>query len=217
MIINKCCHNDPDKRFQTVSELKFAWLTAIGAFHSPSVAERVNYIIGELHGDATSNRDASLNELCDILMTKPDDADFIHTTIMKVPANALAELAALRFDDFSMVLRVFCDVTSRQRYGFSYTDRIGEKCVSLYLLITDYDMRADLLYCLFEVGHGHNRFYLMNLFENLIREPCPPGEGFAIVEKLKEANPRYLARVSKRVTFPGLDKSLYAFFEEHAE
>lgn len=217
VVINKCCQNDIDKRFQTVSELKSAWLTTIGAFPSPPAEERVNSLIGELHGGPASNRDDKIGELCDHLMTKLDDEDLVHGTVMKVPVDALARLAAFRFDDFRMILRLFCEATARRSYGFSYTDRIGDKIVSLYRAVADYETRADLLHCLLEVGHGHNRFYLMDLFETLIREPRSPGEGFAIVERLKTATPRHLARVSKKLARSAGDKSLLAFFDERAK
>ncbi len=213
-IISKCCQDSPDRRFQSVSELKQAWLIAMGEISIASATDQANTLLKELVTNTTGVEPKKVDELAELLLRHEDDQDFVHDTLMKVPTDVLVEMVNRRLDDAKRLLRKFSDLTACTSFAFSYTDRIADKCESLYASIADFEIRADMLYCIMEVGFEHNRFYVMGRFTELLEQSKQPGESLAILDRLKEleaSRPQRLGEIARQLTFSRLDHNLGQF------
>ena len=215
VIISKCTHDEPDRRFQTVAEMKQAWLTAIGEFIVASASDRASALIQEFVTDTSSIDGSKVDEIADLLLQHQDDSDFVHNTVMKVPTEVFVLMARGRLDDAKAILRRFSDVTAKESYGFSYTDDLGNKCVSLYRTMQDFEIRADILFCIMEVGYDHNRYAVMEQFKTLMESDKQPGEGLAVVERLKDASPLRLKEIKNHLSLPNLDPTIRDFIVQN--
>jgi hypothetical protein len=101
-------------------------------------------------------------------------------------------------------------VTS-QGWPFSYTDAIGDKCKEWYEKVSDPEIRAELLYCVLKVGVGHNRFHVMETFQEMMYLPKSPGETLAITHRLSKASPKLIEWASNELERDKLDKKLRKF------
>ena len=202
-IVSKCCHDSPDRRFQSVSELKQAWLITIGEISIASATDQANALLKDLVTNTSGINPRKVDELADLLLSNEEDPDFVHDTVMKVPTDVLVEMVNRRFEDAKRLLRKFSDLAASTSFAFSYTDKIADKCDSLYHSILDFEIRADLLYCVLQVGYQHNRFYVMGVGVDMIEEIKLPGEARALVDRLKDIEQDRPSRLSEiRVGFP---------------
>ena len=84
-----------------------------------------------------------------------------------------------------------------QGWRFSYTDDIGSQCKMLFHAMPDPQIRADLTQCVMDVGSGHNRWYVMGIFDELMDEQHDQGESLAIAEMFSRV-PQHLRRWAKQ-------------------
>jgi hypothetical protein len=78
----------------------------------------------------------------------------------------------------------------------SYTDKIGSQCRRLYHSLSDPKIRAKLVYCVMELGTGHNRWFVMGIFDDLMNENRDVAECLALAEVFRKA-PAHLKQWAK--------------------
>jgi hypothetical protein len=123
---------------------------------------------------------------------------------MKLPSKAVATMYSLNADLTRTLIRKFVEHVTSQLWGFSYTDKLGAVCKKLYKRIADYEIRAELAYCLMDVGYGHHRFYVMDLFKELMESRKEPGEALVLSERLKGARESHLAEAKEHLSHSSL-------------
>jgi eukaryotic-like serine/threonine-protein kinase len=212
-IVNKSTQQEPEKRFQSVAEFKKAWLASTGSLTtSESTAKKLEQLINELTTGITTINKEDTEKVVELLLECMDDKDYLHQIIMEVPNEVIALASFCVYSDTQHIIKMFVEFTSAQSYTFSYTDKIGDKCAKLYSLIDDFDIRAELLFCLIEVGYGHNRFYVMDQFDALLESINEPVFSLVIAEKLKHCSKYNLERAAKRISTSKLDPELIKLF-----
>jgi tRNA A-37 threonylcarbamoyl transferase component Bud32 len=212
VVISKCTQQQPDKRFQSVTELKEAWLIAVGELFASSTAEEVRKLAKVLSESVSGGEDIA-EELLSLLLQHEDDADLIHETVMLLPARIVARMEEADLDATKRLVQKFVEHTTAQGWGFSYTDKIGQQCKRLYQKLGDYEIRADLVYCILDVGEGHNRYFVQGILDELLEAPKKPGEGLAIYERLKHVGRSTLDAVKARLSPAKVDAAVKRLFE----
>jgi hypothetical protein len=106
----------------------------------------------------------------------------------------------------------FTTITTSQGWPFDFTDEIGQTCRRIFYAVKDFEIRADLVYCVSEVGITHNRWRVMQIAADLISEHKQLGEAIPIVEKLSRLH--RLQALNGYLKLSNLDPSLRALFEK---
>ena len=119
---------------------------------------------------------------------------------MQIPPQVAQLMLETDREQTRALFRSFVEHTTSQGWGFSYTDKIGAHCKALYGALSDFEIRADLIYCVVEVGVEHNRFHVMDIAESLLEYRKPVGESVAVAERLKGASPAIREWVRERIS-----------------
>lgn len=185
--INRCTEIDPDKRFQNVADLKQALLSLLDTSCRQTDIEELMFLRAELSPPAVLD-DNKVKRLTELLAKYMDDSDLLHETIMQLDAHVIAKI----YEKNPMMIRnlidSFVNIVISQGWPFSYTDTIADKCRALFRAISDYEIRANLIFCTLDVGVSHNRWHVLGVFGELIQSPKEPGEEIALVIKLKQVD-----------------------------
>ena len=206
-IINRATRPDPDDRFQSVSDLKKAWNAVVNASDSLSDYERIKEIVAAL----TAARDPSesdTSELLQILGRYLDDNDLLHDTLMAIPAEAIALMAEENLPLVRGIVGRFVEHITSQGWSFSYTDSIGNQCRRVFELIDDPPIRAELLFCIVEVGVSHHRWRVMTVAKQLFERRRSKAESLALAERFKDKPPSLMGWIRDEVSRAKLDDIL---------
>jgi serine/threonine protein kinase len=181
LVIERCTQSDPDRRFQTASDLRAVWKNLHDQTSQRSELEELLRLRTTLVADQSpSTRDVRL--FCKLIVKHLDDHDLLHDTVMQMSPYAASEIYSADPDLLKRIISEFVDSVCSQGWPFNYTDKIGGKCRDLYNALDDPVIRADLLYCVTEVGLYHNRFYVINIMQSLFQR-------FALLHN-REEDPR---------------------------
>ena len=186
-LVNKCTETDPNKRFQTVSDLKHAWLTLFDSSYLKSEIDELMDIRAKLSPPAIFSREEVLKFL-ELIMKYHDDKDLLHETIMQIDPNVFGEMCNYDISQTKHIISDFVEFATSQGWGFSYTDKIADQCKKIFNAVQDYDIRSILIYCLMVVGVNHNRWHVMGIFSELIEGAKDAGEAIAIEARIMQSD-----------------------------
>ena len=209
MVIDKCTRTNPDKRYQTVADLKQAWHYVSGTVAATSPHEELTKLIAQFSARASVSPEHA-ERILEILTQFRTDADLVHEAVMQLPPLAARLMLGASKEDMRELIASFAGHVTSQGWGFSYTDKIAAQCRTLYEALTDYHIRADLVVCVLDLGVGHNRFHVMDIAETLMELKREVGESLAIAERLKAASPSLREWVKERVSRSKLHPSILA-------
>jgi serine/threonine protein kinase len=166
-VIEKCTKTDPNRRYQSVADLKQEFLTVLGVNQSLSPYDEITALIGQLVSKARPERKGA-ERLLDLLAQNRSDTDMIHEVVMALPEQVASILLDIDRNQMRSIMTAFVSHTTSQSWGFTYTDSIGTQCKRLYNALPDPQIRAELIHCVMDVGSGHNRWYVMGVFDDLM-------------------------------------------------
>ena len=209
-IVTKCIKNEPDLRYQTVTALKQAWHALIDAESRTSRGQEAAELrIRDVLSDDEANELLSfIEESCGT------DDDALHEFLIKTTTGAVGAMYSLDPDGIRRLIKRFGRFTAHSGWGFDYTDRIGAWCHALIRVSNDSEMRTDLAACVLEVGAGHNRYYVMDLLQDIFELMTDPGEQLLMREKLGEISPYLLEQVTGRLSLSRIPRLIAEAFEK---
>lgn len=211
LIIERCTQHDPDKRFQRVSDLRTVWRDLHDETGRKSeLGELLNLRTNLAAASTISRSDAS--RFCELLMKHLGERDLMHETVMQMSGQAAETLYAVNADLVRRLISVFVEFTCSQGWPFGYTDKLGRKCNELYHAIDDPKIRADLLFCISEVGTSHNRFYVLNVMIGLFALDRETPEALAIERRFLAGDENLRRQVGKHINLAKLPASLRNVF-----
>ncbi len=192
-VVRRCTEVDPDRRFKSVTALKAAWNAIQNRVSVASQRSRLEQLIGVLATATTvSKEDAEF--LVDELLARTDDTDLLHEAVIKVTSEAWTAIYKMEPDSVRRIMELFSRFTADTVWGFDYTDRIADKCSALYTSLEDFQIRAHLVACVFEVGIEHNRWHVMSTAGKLLKQHKQPGETIPVVAALERFQLEYRLR-----------------------
>ncbi len=209
-IIHKCTQKKPKDRFPSVSDLKETWLQALDEGGDVSTEDEVNEAVAELVA-ATDIPVETVRKLMLLLEANLADSDLIHDAIMRLPAKGVKAMYKMDESATRRIIARFVDHATSQGWGFSYTDKIGNQCVRLYNAIEDFQVRADLTYCVVQVGVSHSRWQLLGQGEQLMIAKKLEGESLALIERLKKASPSVIKWIKETCPASKLNRTIRTF------
>jgi serine/threonine protein kinase len=216
LIINRCTAQEPERRYQSVEQLKQAWLTLFDSKQRKSAIEEFLFIRTQLAVPGPHDNEL-IERFIELFMGQSEDSDLIHDTIMQVDPTAIEEMYGLRPEETRQLLTKFADFTSDQSWPFAYTDSIGNRCRVLYNSIKDAQIRAALINCVMIVGVNHNRWHVLGIFSELINGPNEPGEELALSHLLASADDWTLRNAAEYVQIKKLPQMLLGYFAKYME
>jgi eukaryotic-like serine/threonine-protein kinase len=209
MVIDKCTRTNPDKRYQTVADLKQAWHYVSGTVAATSPHEELTKLIAQFSARSSVSPEHA-ERILEILTQFRMDTDLIHEAVMQLPPAAARLMLTANKESMRELINGFVGHVTSQGWGFSYTDKIAAQCRVLYESLADYEVRADLVLCVLDLGVGHNRFHVMDIAESLLEMKREVGESLAIADKLRGASRSLRAWVNERVSRAKLHPAILA-------
>lgn len=182
-LITRATNYNPEGRFQNISDLREAFNLVIENLIQGSHQNDISSILAEVYSVNHLN-EGQIEKLISSLENFMDDNDLIHDFVMKVDTEIFKQLANYNITFARGIISIFVDHVSSQGWGFTYTDSIGITCRSLFYAVGDTSIRSKLLFAVLEVGLSHNRWYVMDIFRELIYSIDDPTEAIEVVEEL---------------------------------
>lgn len=167
-VVLKCLKSNPDERYQKIEDLRVAFNASMSILiHGKEINDFDSIVKKIISTDAS---DELIEELIQALNATEIDKkqDKIHDMFMKLPLYAIKKIYKENKELTLNLLDNFIDYLTSQGWPFNYTDAIGLRCKKIYKVIDNIEMKAKLIYCIGEVGIYHNRFYVLNIFKELL-------------------------------------------------
>ena len=215
VIVRRCCEPEPSRRFLTVTDLKIAYQSIYDASVLSEQLSALDSVITRLSAvDECSEDDAKV--LYEGLLARIADGDLIQNAVMSVTPKAFSVIERLDVEAARSIIKRFVEVMTGQGWPFSFTDKIGSKCRELFDVMSDFEVKADLIYCACEVGASHNRWHVMEIAADLLARRKEAGEVIPLKERLDRI-PQYhdvLSHYVKREKLAPLLKTIFKLPEE---
>lgn len=210
VIVRRCLEADPSKRFPNVTDLKIAFLSIFDTAAISQHLDKLDAVITRLSSvvDA-SEEDARI--FLDGLLKSINDGDLIQHAVMSVTSQVFGIIENLDRDGLRSIIKQYVSLMTSQGWPFGFTDKIGNTCRDIFFAVSDFEVRAELIYCAIEVGASHNRWHVMEIAGKLLCERKKPGEAVPIKERI-ESIEHYLSYIRQYINRERLDPLLKPFF-----
>ncbi len=163
-LIEKCTRNNPNDRFQTITELigTFSKLSDEKAFaHTKQPIEKLAELLLKPIDDNI------LDSIIEIFSDNRSDYDFYLECFPKLSGDHINKYILRGNSGFKDILKVY-DSHLVGGLSFSYCDVVAEVYEEILLLSNDLDIWRLLLTRLLNVGVSHNRYYVMDKLTDLL-------------------------------------------------
>ncbi|GMQ58963.1 hypothetical protein AN1V17_33600 [Vallitalea sediminicola] len=181
-VISKATKTNKQDRFSSISELRSAFNSAITLVNEKSIKYDGEEIIAKI--DSNICTPTFISSVANYLEDNISNVDLIHDLIMKLNAEQLNLLENNHFNLLKQIIKKFTDDTISHRWGFSYTDTIGDQCDYLIKNTSNKEIIANLLFILVVVGYEHNRWYVMDLASKALCSIKDDTTAFLFIELL---------------------------------
>lgn len=207
-LVQRCTLTDPERRFQTVSEVRVA-LARLMEQH-PRAQENLSALVQRI-AESNSFTLADVEKFAGLVGLCREESELLHEIAVKIPLALFAELDR-SFPEFSKLLaRVFAERSMGQGWSFSYTDVLGRRCAEFYETTSQPEVKGLMVAAALEVGVSHNRFYVMDLAAGLISRATEEADALAIAHAVRPFR-HQLVTIEGRLTVWKLHPALGEFF-----
>ena len=186
-IIEKATQQKPGDRYSTVAQLSQELkLLAEGedAFQKPT--ERAKSLVERV----ASGDESGVSDLNQLLIRHADDLHLYTQFVPFIPANVLKAYAELEPSGLRRLFFNF-DRYAEGNHPFSYTDKIALFLKELFMLTNDQDVQSRILSRVLILGKEHNRFFVRNVFVELVEMACNTAFGAMLVAQVLKENSSY--------------------------
>jgi serine/threonine protein kinase len=212
LIVERCTQHDPDRRFARVSDLRAVWRDLHDETGRKSELEELLALRTKL-ATASSISNSDVTRYSELLLKHLGERDLMHETVMQMSEQTAEALYGINAELLRRLVSVFVEFTCSQGWPFGYTDKLGRKCKELHQAIEDAKIRADLLYCVAEVGISHNRFYVMNIMISLFALDMETPEALAIERRFLAGDEGLRRKVGEHINLAKLPAALRSLFQ----
>lgn len=164
-VINKCTDENPNRRFNSVVELKDTIDNIYQRLFGLVETDIIDNLLFDLQFGVLNN-DSTVELAKRLLSCKDNDKLEKFFRNISISQYTYLESAESQLTE-SLVIRLQNYFTS-QAWGFGYTDIIGDNCKRLYELSHNVVIKANLLFAIIEVGISHNRWHVIGIASNLL-------------------------------------------------
>ncbi len=216
LIVNRCTRVDPAERFESATDLKNAWQSLFDAYFRQSELDEFLALRAEFGAPGPYEAD-SMERFLELLSKYQEDPDLLHETVMQLNPSAVVAMHEANQEFTRVLIFRFAELAAAQSWGFSYTDKIGDKCKAIFIAVTDPDIRAALILCAMQVGESHNRWHVLGTFAEMLQDPKGPGEEYAVADALEGVKDHVREHAAQYVALPKLHPRLRRYFDFSSE
>ncbi|WKK73303.1 serine/threonine-protein kinase [Rathayibacter oskolensis] len=175
---------NPARRFASATEM----LREISILSSPSTllapGERAREIIREIA--AGDNR--RMAELTRLLIDHSNDVELFMKAFVQTPETVLSSMARERPDEFREVMRIF-DGYAEGSHPWSFTDTLAFFLRAAFRASNDIEVRSEIIARLLDMGYQHNRWYVRDIFVEVVSTALRDATYSPIVARILRENP----------------------------
>ena len=217
-LVNKCTARNPDRRFQTVEDLKGAYLTLVAPPRRGEKLRKFMDLRARLTVSVDSYDPRDLEDFLKLLIRfRQTEEDLLFDTIMALHPEAVAALHDLAPEAAKGLMEEFCKDTGYRHWPFSRTDRIADQCIAIFGAVNDPEVRAQITACLFVLGARHNRWYVLKHAARLIERDIEPVELLALEEHLGQSRNSIVPPFAEHARFSRLEERLSALLRSSCD
>jgi serine/threonine protein kinase len=192
VIVRRCTNQNRDARFQTVADLRRAFENVMTVQTRRNAAEELRKLI-----EAGLRYDTADSIAANSAQTS-DDARLLHELTVAIPADTFERLCQINPEIAALLVVKFGEVSISERWGFDYTDQIGDTCLRLFSVANDANLKASLIATALHVGVNYNRWHVEDVAARLLEANITDTDAVTILSELEPIR-HYLVVVSDRV------------------
>nr|WP_159461460.1 serine/threonine-protein kinase [Corynebacterium casei] len=186
-IIEKSTQEKPEDRYSTATQLSQELKLLVegeDAFQKPT--ERAKSFVERI----VSGDESGVSDLNQLLIRHSDDLHLYTQFVPFIPENVLKVYARLEPRGLHRLFFNF-DKYAEGSHPFSYTDKIALFLKELFILTNDRRIQSRILSRVLILGKEHNRFFVRNVFIELVEMACDTKVGAGLVAQILKENPSY--------------------------
>ena len=183
LLVSKCTHNNPDERYQSVSELKQEFQDILNT--GDEDAELDEYDTLQSKENLTSEECKRLLLLLVKHFTNPSA---LHNAMINLDPTMVAQMYAEDSQGISRLINSFVEYTTDAQWDYTYTDSIGRWCKGVFFHINDLAIRTELVLCVLYVGVAANRFGVLQDLSSMLEHVNEDEDINVIYDALRDVN-----------------------------
>lgn len=154
----------PAKRFASASEmLREISILTNGSEALLAPGDKARELIQQIAaGDGTNAQ-----ELVRVLIDNSEDVQLYMTVFVQTPETVLAELARTHTGEYKEIIRIF-DGYADGGHPFSFTDTLASFLRAVFNSSSDVEVHTIVIERLLNLGYQHNRWYVRNVFVEVL-------------------------------------------------
>jgi eukaryotic-like serine/threonine-protein kinase len=162
-IIRKATHDNKEKRFKSIREMKDKIEMAMGkSTESKNPATQFNIFYNKYNESTGFD---VLKDICDLMLKHNSDYILYTENFMNLEESDLVIMSSMFDEEFNEIVENYLSLINTG-HPFSFTDEIAN--FVFYKLITsvegNFDLYEKTLETVLKIGYGHNRFYVGETF-----------------------------------------------------
>jgi len=188
--IERCTEDDPADRYANGEDARAAFELLVsggGATGDVSGVDFENLLKDWENANPFSSED-ELRGVAQALAVRRDDEEFFFRVVPRLPLALVRELIRFHPSEFDAILRAYNEHI-QGGLPFDYCDVVANFYRSLFHFDTTINQKRLILTRLIELGPGHNRWYVGEVFGSLLSELSDPAEIRMAVKVIRE-NPK---------------------------
>lgn len=210
-VVQRCTKTNPDERFQSVRDLRSAFVLVAISRVKPSAGDELKQLVGQLAAQHFTTEEQATN-LANLVAQCQEEPDLLHEAAVALPQIAFTTLERTSPEIAKVLATQFSQVAISQSWPFDYTDAIGATCVRIFGATSDPEIKALMVATALNVGSSHNRYYVMDVAAGLISQVQEDAVALAVAHALKSLS-GWFSIVSGRLDI----KKLHPFMRELAQ
>lgn len=213
-LVRKCTEELPERRFQSVAELKDAYMAVVDARRGDAQLTEFMGLRAQLSEASSGYVGGMLDRfLALFLVLRQEEEELLVDTMLALHPNAIAALFERSSGSMGELINGFCEEVGRRGWPFSYTDRLSDGCLRIFEAVREPQVRATLAACLVSLGTSHNRWKVLRDAASIIHGMKRPEEVVALLGQLSTASESDLEYMAQYVSLRRVAKPLRPLFK----
>jgi len=192
-LLQSCTRSDPKRRFKSATAVRDA-LLAITAEAVSTISSAAGDVLKALDQDKPLSA-TEVNSLADYLEDSWSSREG-HMVLQKLTGERLGEFCNADMDGAARIGSVVAQWVSNSGFDFDFCDALAQR---LRLLVEQmpYDVKAECLLALLELGTTHNRWYVERTFTSLCGPDMEEGLAKRLAVEFRADSRRICGRISQ--------------------
>ncbi|MFB4258983.1 serine/threonine-protein kinase [Shouchella clausii] len=216
-IISKATRQDPNKRYRSVSE----FMDALNDHLKHLEMEQNNKEIyldlmrntSDMHNAFGFHVENDILKMLQFLLRETDNAQFIDLFHQTEP-SVITEMLSSFEDDFFEVLKKYKEIITDTvvRYPFTFAESVAIKMKDIFQQTNSEDIKALAIISALKAAVYLNRFYAMDVFNEMLISVKREEDAYAIAEQLEDSIEAY-SRIVNQVSKKDLHRVFHSVWE----